>query len=105
MEPAAERLQVELNGAPMKPCAIPVIANVTAAPVREPDEIRIALARQVKSPVLWSRSIRRLVEDGCTRFVEVGPGKVLTGLMKRIAPDCKVANVSTVELLKAGLDV
>jgi [acyl-carrier-protein] S-malonyltransferase len=105
MEPAAERLQVELNGAPMKPCAIPVIANVTAAPVLEPAEIRIALARQVKSPVLWSQSVRRLIEDGCTRFVEVGPGKVLTGLMKRIAPGCKVANVSTVEALRAGLDV
>ncbi len=105
MEPAAERLQVELNAAPMKPCAIPVIANATAAPVREPGEIRIALARQVKSPVLWSQSMRRLIEDGCTRFVEVGPGKVLTGLMKRIAPECKVANVSSVEALKAGVDV
>jgi [acyl-carrier-protein] S-malonyltransferase len=105
MEPAAERLQVELNGAPMKPCTMPVIANVTAAPVREPDEIRIALARQVKSPVLWSQSVRRMVEDGCTRFVEVGPGKVLTGLMKRIAPECKAANVSTVEMLRAGIEV
>jgi len=105
MEPAAEQLLVELNGAPMKPCAFPVIANVTAAPVREPEEIRIALARQVKCPVLWSQSVRRLIADGCTRFVEVGPGKVLTGLMKRIAPDCKVANVSTVEALKTGIDV
>jgi [acyl-carrier-protein] S-malonyltransferase len=105
MAPAAERLQVELNGAPMRPCAMPVIANVTAAPVREPDEIRIALARQVKSPVLWRQSVRRLIEDGCARFVEVGPGKVLTGLMKRIAPDCKVANISTVEALKAGLKI
>ncbi len=105
MEPAAERLQVELNGAPIKPCAIPVIANFTAAPVIEPGEIRIALARQVKSPVLWSQSMRRLVEDGCTRFVEVGPGKVLAGLMKRIAPDCKIANVSTVEALKAGIEI
>jgi [acyl-carrier-protein] S-malonyltransferase len=84
---------------------MPVIANVTAAPVREPDEIRIALARQVKSPVLWRQSVRRLIEDGCARFVEVGPGKVLTGLMKRIAPDCKVANISTVEALKAGLKI
>jgi [acyl-carrier-protein] S-malonyltransferase len=105
MEPAAERLEVELNGAPMKPCAIPVIANATAAPVRQPDEIRLALARQVKSPVLWSQSMRRLIQGGCTRFVEVGPGKVLTGLMKRIAPDCRAVNVSTVEALRAGLEV
>ena len=105
MEPAAARLDAALKATPFAPCTMPVIANVTAEPVRAPDEVRSALARQVKSPVLWSRSVRRLAQEGCTRFVEVGPGKVLTGLVKRIAPECKVANVSSVEALRAGLDV
>jgi len=105
MAPAAARLEAELKETPFAPCAMPVIANVTAEPVRAPDEVRIALARQVKSPVLWTQSVRRLAQDGFMRFVEVGPGKVLTGLVKRIAPECKTTNVSSVEALRAGLAV
>jgi [acyl-carrier-protein] S-malonyltransferase len=100
MAPAAEKLEGELRDTPFRECRFPVVANVTAAPVTAPDEIRGLLARQVKSPVRWSQSIRRLVDDGFTRFVEVGPGKVLTGLMKRIAPECEAINLSTVESLR-----
>jgi [acyl-carrier-protein] S-malonyltransferase len=101
MEPAAVRLQTELGIAPILRPAMPVVANVSAEPVAEPDEIRALLARQVKCPILWTQSMRRMVADGFTDFVEVGPGKVLAGLMKRIAPECRVVNLSSVEALRA----
>jgi len=101
MASAAERLEEELQASGIAPCNMTVIANVTAEPVGEPDEIRRALANQVKSPVRWTQSIRRLIAAGYVRFVEVGPGKVLTGLMRRIAPDRAVQNIATVAALRA----
>jgi len=101
MAGAAERLEQELAEAPIATCTMDVVANVSAEPVREPDEIRLALAKQVRSPVLWSQSVRRLIDKGCTRFIEVGPGDVLTTLMKRIAPEVKRENISSVEALRA----
>jgi len=102
MAPAAGQLEEELERTPIAPCRIPVISNVTAAPVTSPQEIRSVLARQLRAPVRWSQSMSRLVDDGYRRFVEVGPGKVLSGLMRRIAPKCQVENVSTAEALKSG---
>ena len=100
MAPAAERLEEALEATGIAPCSITVIANVTAEPVYEPEEIRCALANQVRSPVLWTQSIQHLVGEGYTHFVEVGPGKVLTALMRRIAPECTVENISAAEALR-----
>ena len=99
MAPAAERLEPELQGTVFSPCKMDVIANVTAETVRDPEDVRVTLAKQVQLPVRWSQTIRHLTEKGYSRFVEVGPGKVLAGLMRRIAPDAKVENVSTVDAL------
>lgn len=101
MEPAAARLEAELATTPVRTPSLTLVANVTAQPETDPDAIRHALARQVKSPVMWSQSVQWLVKNGYTQFVEVGPGKVLTGLMKRIAPDAAAINMSTADALKS----
>jgi [acyl-carrier-protein] S-malonyltransferase len=68
---------------------IPVVANVTAQPVCAPDEIRAELKAQLTSPVAWTASVRYLSERGVTTYVEVGPGDVLLGLVKRIDRDAE----------------
>ncbi|WP_019947873.1 ACP S-malonyltransferase [Hymenobacter aerophilus] len=65
----------------------PVYQNVDAAPHTDPDEIRENLVRQLTAPVRWTQSVQRMVHDGATEFVECGPGKVLQGLVKKIAPE------------------
>jgi [acyl-carrier-protein] S-malonyltransferase len=101
MEPAAARLEAELAATALRAPALTLVANVTAQPVADPEDIRRALARQVKSPVLWSQSVQWLLKDGVTNFVEIGPGKVLSGLMKRTAPEAPVVNISSADALKA----
>lgn len=105
MRRASELFEPELTGKGVvrKP-AFPVVANVTANYVKTAAEVRSALARQIYSPVLWEDSIRRLVRDGVKFFVEVGPGKVLTGLIKRIAPEAACCNVEDIASLKATLE-
>lgn len=102
MASAAARLEQALAATAVASPAITVYANVTAAPVAGPDEIRESLARQVSSPVRWAQAMKRMVADGYGQFVEVGPGKVLTGLMKRIAPEASVTNVSSLDVLKSA---
>lgn len=70
----------------------PVYQNVDAAPHRDPDEIRENLVRQLTAPVRWTQSVQRMVQDGATEFVECGPGKVLQGLVKKIAPEVAVSS-------------
>ena len=84
MEPAVARLTAALADAPLKRPRIPVISNVDAAPHDDPEEIRQLLIQQVVSPVLWEDSLRYLLAQGCDEFYEVGPGRVLRGLLKRI---------------------
>jgi [acyl-carrier-protein] S-malonyltransferase len=84
MQPAVQRLAAALEGVTMRVPRIPVISNVDAAPHNDPDEIRRLLVQQVVSPVRWEDSMRRLLADGCGPFWEVGPGRVLRGLLKRI---------------------
>ena len=84
MKPADEILEQALSETAMNPLQIPVISNVDAEPHREPDEIRKLLVKQILSPVLWEKSMQRLLAEGFNTFYEVGPGRVLRGLMKRI---------------------
>ncbi|MBU1027387.1 MAG: ACP S-malonyltransferase, partial [Candidatus Margulisbacteria bacterium] len=84
MQPAADKLKVELDKIEIKDAQIPVFANVTANPVTSGSEIKDLLVKQVTSPVLWEDSVKKMVADGITNFVEVGPGKVLSGLIKKI---------------------
>jgi [acyl-carrier-protein] S-malonyltransferase len=84
MQPAVDRLAKALAGVAMQPPRIPVIGNVDATAHSDPEEIRELLTRQVVSPVLWEDSQRKLLAEGCSPFWEVGPGRVLRGLLKRI---------------------
>ncbi|HEX2724819.1 MAG TPA: ACP S-malonyltransferase [Beijerinckiaceae bacterium] len=95
MAPAAETMREALRGATIAPPVVPVVANVEAAPIREPEAIRDALVRQVTGTVRWRESVARMAADGVTSFVEVGAGKVLTGLVKRIAAGATSAAVGT----------
>jgi [acyl-carrier-protein] S-malonyltransferase len=84
MRPAVEALREVLETAPLRPGRIPVYCNVDAAPHQDPEEIRQLLIRQVVSPVRWEETMRRMLADGLQTFHEIGPGRVLSGLLKRI---------------------
>ena len=84
MTPAAERLAVELDRVPVSDPGIPVVRNVDGGVTRTAAEVKPALLRQVASPVRWTACVQRLAEHGAGVFVEVGPGRVLTGLLRRI---------------------
>jgi len=86
LAPAAHRLRERLRGEPIAAPRIPVINNIDVAVEAEPDRIRDALARQAAGPVRWAEIIRRMADEGVTHVVECGPGRVLAGLTKRIAP-------------------
>jgi [acyl-carrier-protein] S-malonyltransferase len=94
MQPAADRLREALERVALRPPAIPVIANVNAQPHRDPATIRASLVQQLVQPVQWHRSIESLIGGGFDRFVEIGPGRVLTGLMRRINRSASAVNVS-----------
>lgn len=84
MKPADQRLAEALSGVTLNKPALPVYSNVDARPHENPEEIREILVRQVLGPVLWEDTIRNMLADGAGHFYEVGPGKVLRGLLKRI---------------------
>jgi len=84
MEPAVARLSAALAKVKMHDPKIPVVSNVDALPHANPEEIRALLVKQVVNPVRWEDSIRHLLAQGCDQFYEVGPGRVLRGLLRRI---------------------
>jgi [acyl-carrier-protein] S-malonyltransferase len=90
MQPAQIRLETELRALPVRAPRVPVIANVDAEPKQDADAAVDALVRQVSAPVLWDASVRRLASMGVTTYVEVGTGRVLGGLVKRIHKDARV---------------
>lgn len=93
MQPAEERLKPHLTDTPFADAEVPVYINVDAAPVRDGAALRDALVRQVSRPVRWQESVSKMVADGITLCVEIGPGKVLSGLSKRIDAKLKCVNV------------
>jgi [acyl-carrier-protein] S-malonyltransferase len=101
MKPAADRLQAVFNETVFSDLTVPLVTNVDAELITSGAEARDALLRQVASPVRWSDSIARLLDRGVTRFVEVGPGKVLSGLVRQISRQCEVLNVEDIASLDA----
>lgn len=97
MEPAKEKLQQALDETHFYNARFPVYANVTAKPVSDKDEIKKSLFEQLTSPVRWEETIQNMINDGIEEFYEVGPGKVLQGLVKRINPDVKVFGIDKYE--------
>ena len=84
--------------------AIDVIANVDVAVHHEPQDIRDILSRQAASPVQWVKTIQKMAADGVTHIVECGPGKVLTGMIRRIAPEIKIYNIYDAQTLASVKD-
>jgi [acyl-carrier-protein] S-malonyltransferase len=105
MAPAAEKMEEALDGTTIRAPVVPLIANVTAAKVVDPAEIKRLLVAQVTGTVRWRESVGAAVEMGVDRFVELGAGKVLTGLVKRIAPDAVGLNAGTPAEIEALLKV
>ena len=103
MKPAEDRLAPELRTLAAKDPQIPVIANVDAEPKRTAKDSIEALIRQVSSPVRWEDVVRRLIADGAKTFVELGPGNVLAGLIKKIDRSVTVMSVESEEGLDAAM--
>lgn len=101
MKPAASHLQEVLNTIAIRDAEIPVIANVTAQPVVKKEEILRLLIEQLYSPVRWEQSVETMIRLGVDTFVEVGPGKVLSGLVKKISRNVRVYAVNDLASLQA----
>jgi [acyl-carrier-protein] S-malonyltransferase len=93
MENARDELKETLDSTPFYDAKKPVYTNVTAKPVQNKDEIKELLLAQLTSPVRWEESIKNMIEDGADEFYEIGPGKVLQGLVKRINPDVRIFGI------------
>jgi len=104
MAAAQEKLAAELEGTTITSPSIPVVANFTAQPVSSPDEIRSTLTSQVTGSVRWIESIQYLVSAGHSLFIEIGPGKVLAGLVAKIAPEATVISVEDLPSLEAAIE-
>ena len=103
MKPAAERLKEVLDRIEFHDAKFPVVANVTAEPMTKAEEIRELLVKQAASPVKWEMSMRNMIEDGFDTFVEVGPGKVLTGFTRKIDRVMNELNVEDMASLEKTL--
>jgi len=102
MTPAQERLAVDLEATGFDDLQVPLVTNVEAAVIEKAAEARDALVRQVSSPVRWLESVELLIREGVDTFVEVGPGKVLTGLMRQINKEVRCFNVEDAASLKGA---
>jgi len=94
MIPAGEKLAVELAKVEIKDPEVPVLANINADYYNSAEQVQDGLIRQVSNPVLWEQSMRRFIADGYDLFVEIGPGNVLTGLLKKIDKQSKFFNIN-----------
>jgi [acyl-carrier-protein] S-malonyltransferase len=103
MRPAQERLAPELASLPFRDLAVPLVNNVRAEIIHSADAARQGLIDQIPSPVRWEPSIRRLLSLGVTHFVEVGPGRVLTGMMRQIDRGVTAMNVEDSKSLEKTL--
>jgi [acyl-carrier-protein] S-malonyltransferase len=104
MKPAAEQLREVLDGMEMKDAEIPVVINVTAQPVSNASEIKDKLIEQLYSPVQWEDSVTNMIDLGVDTFIEIGPGKVLSGLIKKIDKTVKTYAVTDEESAMAVME-
>ena len=100
---AGEKLGIELDKIPLSDFSYPVVANVTAKYYDSNSSVKELLVRQVSSSVLWEDSVRTMVEDGVDTFVEVGPGRALSGFIKKISREVKLLNVGDIDSLEKTL--
>ncbi|HEX8457150.1 MAG TPA: ACP S-malonyltransferase [Pyrinomonadaceae bacterium] len=101
MQPAQERLAADLEKIEFSDLRVPVVANVSAVEFDKGEDVRQNLVRQVTAPVLWRLSVDYMRSEGVKTFIEVGPGKVLSGLVKQIVPEARALNVADPASLEA----
>ena len=101
---AGEKLGAELKDVTVNDIVVPYLANVTADYVKDKNEVKPLLEKQVSSSVRWQQTIERLIADGCDEFVEIGPGHTLSGFMKRIDRNVKTCNIDKMEDFKAYVE-
>jgi [acyl-carrier-protein] S-malonyltransferase len=104
MIPAREKLEADLRNISFGPLRVPIVTNVDAEITSNGDEVRASLIRQLTLPVRWEESIRTLIDQGVNTFVEAGPGRVLTGLLRQIDRSVHVFNVEDEKSLHQTLD-
>ncbi|MEH7251274.1 ACP S-malonyltransferase [Neobacillus niacini] len=104
MKPAADQLREVLDGLAMKDAVIPVIANVSATPMTNANEMKENLIEQLYSPVLWEDSVVKMIDLGVDTFIEIGPGKVLSGLIKKINRSVKTYSISDEESCQSVIE-
>jgi [acyl-carrier-protein] S-malonyltransferase len=100
MKPAVEGMVKYLDETLFKAPSIPIVGNTTGMPLTTVEDIRAELRNQLTSPVLWQRSIEYMIGQGVATFIEIGPGKVLTGLIKRINKEAKTINIGDLEAVR-----
>ncbi len=103
MQPAVDGMTGIIEKLSFQEPVIPIIANTTAQPLTTAESIRVELLRQLYNCVQWQRSIEYMVNKGVTTFIEIGPGKVLTGLIKRINGEVKTVNMGDTEAVSSGV--
>ncbi len=100
MNPAGKRLEKALEGISISDLKVPVVTNVEAEVNTSKDRVKPLLVAQVSSPVRWEESMRRMIKEGIEQVLEIGPGKVLSSLMKRIDPNIETKNIEDIQTLK-----
>ena len=94
MQPAQEKLAAAIEKTKFRTAMIPVYQNITTTAVSDPEEIKKNLIRQLTGPVKWTQSVQNMIKDGANNFIEVGPGKTLQGLIKKINPEANVSSAN-----------
>jgi [acyl-carrier-protein] S-malonyltransferase len=105
LKPAGDKLEIELQNINLEDTIIPVMTNVTGDYVKTVDDIKANLKLQVMSSVLWETIIRNMIKDGVDTFVEIGPGKVLSGFVKKIDRKLTVVNIEDMASLNKAVEI
>ena len=104
LKEAGEQLAMKIEEVQLYEPKIPIVINCTADFAHSKEDIAVGLVKQVSSPVLWDTTINKFIEEGVEVIVEVGAGKVLSGLIKRIAPEVQILNVEDLASLQATIE-
>lgn len=105
LKDAAQKLDIYMRDLQLQKWSVPVLSNVTARPYEDLSSLKDLLVNQVISPVQWESSIKYMIKEGITHFVEIGPGKVLSGFVKRIDRTIKILNVEDIKSLENTMNI